>query len=90
MINQQAAILALWIKIHGYPKVLYDKSRINQWTNDVTTAIPVNGTNDGGVGGAAVYMQPAQIPTVVMNFMEWFIQTTKDMAGSKRISTWRS
>lgn len=82
MINQQAAILALWIKIHGYPKVLYDKSRINQWTNDVTTAIPVNGTNDGGVGGAAVYMQPAQIPTVVMNFMEWFIQTTKDMAGA--------
>lgn len=82
MINQQAAILALWIKIHGYPKVLYDKTRIGQWTNDVTTAIPVNGTDTGGVGGAATYMQPAQIPSVVMNFMEWFIQTTKDMAGA--------
>jgi hypothetical protein len=82
MINKQAAILALWIQIHGYPKVLYDKTRIGQWTNDVTSAIPVNGVDSGGVGGAAVYMQPAQIPSVVMNFMEWFIQTTKDMAGA--------
>lgn len=82
MINQQAAILALWIKIHGYPKVLYDKTRITQWSNDVTSAIPVNGVDTGGVGGAAQYMQPAQIPSVVMNFMEWFIQTTKDMAGA--------
>jgi hypothetical protein len=82
MINQQSAILALWIKLHGYPKVVYDKSKIDQWSNDITTAIQVNGTDGGGVGGAATYMQPAQIPSVVMQFMQWFIQTTKDMAGA--------
>jgi hypothetical protein len=82
MINQQAAMIALWIKLHGFPKVLYDKTRIGSWTNDLSLAIPVNGTDSGGVGGAAQYMQPAQISTAVMEFMTWFIQITKDMAGA--------
>jgi hypothetical protein len=82
MINQQAAMLALWIKLHGFPKVLFDKTRIGQWSNDLTSAIPVNGTDVGGVSGAAAYMQPAQISAAVMDFMQWFIQITKDMAGA--------
>lgn len=82
MINKYAAMVALWVQLHGFPKVLYDKTRIPNWTNDISKAIPVNGTDTNGVGGAAMYMQPAQISTVVMNFMQWFIQTTKDMAGA--------
>jgi hypothetical protein len=82
MINQQAAMIALWIKLHGFPKVLYDKTRIGAWTNDISAAIPVNGSEPNGVGGAATYMQPAQISAAVMKFMEWFIQITKDMAGA--------
>jgi hypothetical protein len=82
MINQQAAMIALWIKLHGFPKVLYDKTRIPNWTNDLSSAIPVNGVDAGGVGGAAQYMQPAQISAAVMKFMEWFISITKDMAGA--------
>lgn len=82
MINQQAAMIALWIKLHGFPKVLYDKTRIGSWTNDLSVAIPVNGVDTGGVGGAAQYMQPAQISAAVMQFMQWFIQVTKDMAGA--------
>ena len=27
LINQQAAMIALWIKLHGFPKVLYDKNK---------------------------------------------------------------
>lgn len=82
MINQQAAMIALWIKLHGFPKVIYDKTKIQNWTNDFSKAIPVNGVDAGGVGGVAAYMQPAQISGAVMSFMEWFIQTTKDMAGA--------
>lgn len=82
MINQQAAMIALWIKLHGFPKVLYDKTRIPNWTNDLSKAIPVNGVDTGGVGGAATYMQPAQISQAVMDFMTWFIGITKDMAGA--------
>lgn len=82
MINRQAAMLALWIQLHGFPKVLYDKVRIGEWTNDLSKAIPVNGVDTGGVGGAAMYMQPAQISTAVMDFMKWFIDITKEMAGA--------
>jgi hypothetical protein len=82
MINQQAAMMALWIKLHGFPRVIYDKIRINAWNNDLSKAIPVNGSDAGGVNGAAAYMQPAQISGAVMQFMEWFIQITKDMAGA--------
>lgn len=82
MINRQAAMLALWIQLHGFPKVLYDKVRIGEWTNDLSKAIPVNGVDAGGVGGAAMYMQPAQISTAVMDFMKWFIDVTKEMAGA--------
>lgn len=82
LINQQAAMIALWIKLHGFPKVLYDKTRIPNWSNDLSKAIPVNGVDAGGVGGAATYMQPAQISAAVMQFMTWFIQITKDMAGA--------
>ena len=81
MINKQAAMIALWIQLHGFPKVLYDQTRINQWTNSLSKAIPVNGTDTGGVGGAAQYMQPAQLSAAVMQFMTWFISTTKEMAG---------
>jgi len=82
LINQQAAMIALWIKLHGFPKVLYDKTRIPNWTNDLSKAIPVNGVDAGGVAGAASYMQPAQISAAVMQFMQWFIGITKDMAGA--------
>lgn len=81
MINKQAAMIALWIQLHGFPKVLYDQTRINQWTNDLSKAIAVNGTDTGGVGGAAQYMQPAQLSAAVMQFMTWFIEITKEMAG---------
>lgn len=81
MINKQAAMIALWIQLHGFPKVLYDQTRINQWTNSLSKAIPVNGTDTGGVGGAAMYMQPAQLSAAVMKFMTWFISITKEMAG---------
>ena len=62
--------------------MLYDKVRIGEWTNDLSKAIPVNGVDAGGVGGAAMYMQPAQISTAVMDFMKWFIDVTKEMAGA--------
>jgi len=77
-INRTASMIARWVKIHGFPKVLYDKTRIGSWTNDFAMAMPVN----GDITSAAAYMQPAQISAGVMGFMTWFIQITKEMAGA--------
>ncbi len=82
MINKYAAMVALWVQTHGFPKVLFDRTRIGEWSTDFTKAIPVNGVDAGGVGGAAMYMQPAQLSAAVMDFITWFISITKDMAGA--------
>jgi hypothetical protein len=82
IINQMASMIALWIKLHGFPKVIYDKTRIPSWDNSLSSAIAVNGTESGGVGGAAQYMQPAQISAAVQSFFEQFIRITKEAAGA--------
>jgi hypothetical protein len=82
VINQLASMIALWIKLHGFPKVIYDKTRIPSWDNALDKAIPVNGVDTGGVGGAAQYMQPAQLSAAVQQFFDTFIALTKEAAGA--------
>ena len=82
VINQTASMIALWIKLHGFPKVLYDKTRIQNWDNSLEKAIPINGVDAGGVGGAAMYMQPGQLSQGVHQFFTMFIQLTKEAAGA--------
>lgn len=78
IINQSAAMLALWLKLNGYPKVLYDQTRIPSWNNSLSAAIAINGE----VSGAAQYMVPAQLSSAVDGFLEKFISLTKDMLGA--------
>lgn len=82
VINQMASMIALWIKLHGFPKVIYDKTRIPSWDNSLDKAIPVNGVDAGGVGGAAQYMQPAQLSAAVQQFFQTFIALTKEASGA--------
>ena len=47
-INKQLAMLMLWMMNQAMGKVAYDKNKIAGWSNQVGTAIPVN----GDIGGA--------------------------------------
>ena len=82
VINQLASRITLWIYLHGFPKIIYDKTRITNWDNSFEKAIPVNGVDAGGVGGAAQYMQPAQLSAAVQQFFTTFIDLTKEAAGA--------
>lgn len=77
-INKLMATMILWTMLNAYPKAIYDQSRIPQWSNDITKAIPV----DGEVSGAAQYLQPQGLPASVQALFEGLVQTTKDMAGA--------
>lgn len=77
-INRTASMIARWVRLHGFPKIIYDSSRIPAWSNEFAFAQPVNGE----VGGAAQYIQATNISAAVMEFMTWFIQITKEMAGA--------
>lgn len=81
-INSLATSIATWISYHGFPKMLFDSTRIKAMTNDLSVAIPVNGTDTGGVGGAAMYMTPAQLSGAVQNFLNWMMETTKKAFGA--------
>jgi hypothetical protein len=77
-INKLMATMILWTMLNAYPKVVYDHSRIDNWSNDITKAIPVTGE----VTGAAQYLQPNGLPASVQNLFELLVQTTKEMAGA--------
>lgn len=81
-INITASMIDSWVRRHGYPKVLYDNTRIGAWTNDISTAIAVNGTDTGGVTGAAAYMQPAVLSGAVIQYLDRIILLTKELSGA--------
>ena len=74
VINQLASRITLWIYLHGFPKIIYDKTRNSELGITVLKKLfPVNGVDAGGVGGAAQYMQPAQLSQLYKQFFNTFI-----------------
>ena len=78
VINRLASMITWWIHLHGFPKVIYDKTRIDTWTNNFFEALPVRGE----IGGAAQYMQPGQLSAAVYNFFNAIIGLTKEASGA--------
>ncbi len=79
-INKLMAACVLWTMLNAYPKPIYDSTRIQEWTNDITKAVPV----EGDISGAAQYLQASRggLPSGVMNLFNLLVQTAKDMAGA--------
>ncbi len=77
-INKLMATMILWTMLNAYPKVIYDAQRIDEWNNDITQAIKV----EGDVSGVAQYLQPNGLPASVMQLFRVLVEVTKDMAGA--------
>jgi hypothetical protein len=77
-INKQMAFTQLYLLQTAYPKVLFDKTVIREWTNKVAGAIGVNGNTQD----AARYMQPPQIPFDVWKGAEFTMRTMMELAGA--------
>jgi hypothetical protein len=76
-INKQMAFTQLYLLQTAYPKVLFNKTVIPEWTNKVAAAIGVN----GGVEDVARYMQPPQIPFDVWKGFDTTLKTTMELCG---------
>ena len=76
-INKIMAFTQLYLLQTSYPKVIYNKAVISEWTNKVAAAIGVN----GNVNDVARYMQPPVMPGSVWKGFSDTIQQTKDLAG---------
>jgi hypothetical protein len=62
----------------AYGKVVYDQTRVANWTNAIGAAIGVN----GDVKDVAMQLQPGQMNAAVFNAFETAIRTTKDIVGA--------
>ena len=66
----------------SFPKVLYDKTRIKQWSNKVAGAIPVNGDIDS----AARYIAPPNMSYDAWRGLDTTINQTMRMMGANDVT----
>lgn len=78
-INKLFAMTMLSLMTTAYPKIIYDKTRVSSWNNQVGVAI---GANGGDMDSIAKIMDPAQISPQVSQFIQLAISITKEMAGA--------
>lgn len=80
-VNKMFAMTYLSQMTTAYPKILYDKSRVDKWDSRVGAAIPVN-PGDRGLNDVAKVMDPAVISPQVSQFIDLTISTTKECMGA--------
>jgi hypothetical protein len=77
-INKLMALCYYWCMLLAFPKPIYNSQLIQQWSNDVSEAIAV----DGDTTGAARFLQPAGLPPSVLNLYETIVKMTKEIVGA--------
>ena len=78
-INKIFAMTMISLMTTAYPKIIYDKTRVSRWTNQVGAAIPVNG---GDVQNVAKIMDPAQISPQIAQFIQLAVEYTQTFLGA--------
>ena len=78
-INKMFAMIQISTMTTAYPKVVYDKTRIANWTNQVGAAIGVNG---GDMNQVARIIDPAQISPQISQVIDTTINYTQTFTGA--------
>lgn len=78
-VNKMFAMVMISTMTTAYPKVVYDKTRIANWTNQVGAAIGVNG---GDMASVARIIDPAQVSPQISQFIEAAIDYTQTFTGA--------
>ena len=78
-VNKLFAMAMISLMTTAYPKVVYDRTRIERWDNRVGAAIGVAG---GDVANVARIIDPAQISPQIGQFIELAISYTQNFMGA--------
>ncbi|MGI5849657.1 MAG: hypothetical protein ACOX8Q_06300 [Christensenellales bacterium] len=81
-VNKILALAQLNQMQTSFPKVIFDKTRIREWTNKVAGAIAVN----GNISGAASYMNPPGIASDAWRGLDVTLSTTMRMMGANDVT----
>ena len=77
-VNKAYAMCMMSLMMSAFPKTVFDKNRIDKWSNQVGATIGVN----GDVTNIAKIIEPAQISPQVSQFIESAIQNTQNFTGA--------
>lgn len=78
-INKLWAMALLYSKNSAFPKIIFDKTKIDRWTNKVGAAIGVAGNPNDAI--ASVF-RPSELPGQVLNLVNQTITYTKEFMGA--------
>ena len=81
-VNKIMALSQLSQMQMSFPKVVYDRTRIREWTNKVAGAIPVN----GDIGGAAQYLTPPGMAYDAWRGLDATLDKTMRMMGANDVT----
>ena len=88
-INKTVARRALSVKSFAFPKLVYDRGRVEnpEALAEVGASIAVDNLSANGVEGLVSYLNPAPISAAAENLTAELIQTTRDLAGAGDAAT---
>ena len=81
-INQQFALMMIFMRDMGFPKVIYDKSLIGGWSNKVGGSFGIEGAGQVPLSNVAQYMTPATQNTQMFTSIDSVISYTKEFLGA--------
>ena len=81
-VNKLFAMSMISLMTLAYPKVVYDKTKVANWSAKVGVAIGVN----GGVDGVAKIIDPASISPQIAQFIDLAISTTQKFLGASDVA----
>lgn len=77
-VNKAYAMCMMSLMMSAFPKTVFDKARVEKWSNQIGACIGVN----GDVTNIAKILEPAQISPQVAQFIESAIQNTQNFTGA--------
>lgn len=78
-VNKIYAMVAMSMMQSAFPKVIFDKTRISKWTNQVGVAIGVNG---GNMNDIAKIIEGTQISPQIFQFADSVIENSQKLMGA--------
>lgn len=81
-VNKLYAATGVSLMTTAFPKIVYDKNRIREWSGAVGAAIGVA----GNVGDVAKTIDPAAISPQVAQFIDLCIEHTQDFLGASKVA----
>ena len=78
-VNKLFAMSMISLMTTAYPKIVYDRTRVPNWSNQVGAAIGING---GDVNSVAKIIDPAQISPQIAEFIKLAVDYTQTFLGA--------